>query len=193
MMVWFKMITMRRDVKYGGVYIYMRTRRNMTCAHAHTTHTIIHTHTNTHAHTHTRRKITSDDMGKHVHACLCPTHTGPYKCTRPRDVKRGSPGPHELCMYTHTHIRTSTCVYAPYAHLGQHISSQNRCRDCDFRRCPNGQNCGAERPVMARNKRKRKHSTENPFKLSEVGAGTQQMRRDKERLDGLVKKDCDAS
>ena len=125
-----------------------------------------HTH-DTHHHTHTRRKLTCDNMGKRVHAHLYPTHTGPYKCTGPRDVEGGIGDP-TRCVCIHTHIRTSTCVYEPCARLGQDISSQNRCRHCDLRRCLNGQNCEAERPVMARKKKKQeRHSTEQKPSVKE--------------------------
>ena len=109
---------MRRGVK-AWAYTYTYAQREMMMdarAHAHTHHT-----------PHTQRKVDLmmgwTNTCTHIYVQLIQDHIK----HRPRDVKGGNGTPliYTLCMNIHMHV--GLCL------LGQDISSQNRCRHCDFR------------------------------------------------------------
>ena len=81
-----------------GIYIYIRTTRDDDDARTrrHTSHT----------HTHPTQSLPDDEMDKHVHAHLCPAHTGPHKYTGPGMLQGGNEAPliYTLCVNIHMHV-----------------------------------------------------------------------------------------
>ena len=79
------------------IHIHTHTQDDDARAHAHTRLT---------QHTHPTQSLPDDEMDKHVHAHLCPAHTGPHKYTGPGMLKGEIEAPliYTLCVNIHMHV-----------------------------------------------------------------------------------------